>query len=114
MRGDEVGMTGSAASAPSPTWVGVIAAGVLFAFGLLGCVATGLCAAVASESDAMAVAYIGVPLALGGVVAPVIAALFRRSQPALAIGMPIGCGCATIVTGVVGVVVFFTAIWPSL
>lgn len=115
MRGDEVGMTGNTpGGAPEPTWAGVIAAGVMLAFGLFGCVGTGLAAAMASESDAMTVAYVGVPLALGGVVAPIAAALVRRQPMGIAVGVPIGCGCATMVAGVVGLVVFFTAIWPSL
>lgn len=100
--------------APEPTWAGVIAGGVLFLFGMFGCVATGLAAAVASESDAVMVSYIGVPLALGGVVAPIAAALVRKQQLPVAVGVPMGCGCATIVAGVVGLVVFYTAIWPSL
>lgn len=119
MRGDEVGLTrgvGSSTTAASqePTWAGVIAGGVMFLCGLFGCVATGLAAAVASESDAVMVSYLGVPLALGGVVAPIAAALVRRQQMPVAVGVPVGCGCATIVASVVGLVVFYTAIWPSL
>jgi len=97
-----------------PTWFGVIAGTVMFLVGLFGCAATGLAAATASESDAMIVSYFGVPLALGGVVAPIAAAFVRRQPLPIAIGVPVGCGCATIMAGVVAMVVFFTAIWPSL
>lgn len=116
MRG-EGGMPapGTDPNAPAPpSWIGLIVSGVMFLFGLFGCVATGLAAAMAHESDAMTVAYVGVPLALAGVVAPIVAAIVRTQQPAVAIGAPVGCGCATFVVGVVGIVVFFTAIWPSL
>jgi len=115
MRGDEVRPTSATPGAPTePTWAGVIVGGVMLLFGLFGCAATGLAAAISSESNAMSVSYIGVPLALGGVVAPIVAA-FVRSQPMpVAVGAPIGCGCATMVASVVGLVVFFTVIWPSL
>jgi hypothetical protein len=106
--------TATAGASPEPTWIGVIAGGVLFVIGLFGCAATGLAAAMASESDAVMISYLGVPLALGGVVAPIAAALVRRQQPAVAVGVPIGCGCGTMVASILGLVVFFTAIWPSL
>jgi hypothetical protein len=115
VRGDEVGLTGTAPGAPTqPTWAGVIAGGAMFLLGLFGCAATGLAAAVASESDAMAVSYLGVPFAIGGTIALIAAGITRSQQPAIAIGVPIGCGCVSIVVGVVGMIVFFTAIWPSL
>jgi uncharacterized membrane protein HdeD (DUF308 family) len=113
VRGDEVGLSGPEGS-PPPTWAGVIVGGLFLVLGLLGCVATGVAAVAASESDAMVVAYFGVPLALAGLVAPIASAIVRKQQPAIAIGVPLGCGCATIVAGIVALVVFFTAIWPSL
>jgi hypothetical protein len=113
-RGGTAVMSVTPTAAPEPTWYGVAAGGVMFLFGLFGCAATGLAAAVASESDAMMISYFGVPLAFGGVVAPIVAAFLRRQPLGVAIGVPVGCGCATIMAGVVGMVVFFTAIWPSL
>ena len=114
-RGRTVVMTSATPTTqPEPTWFGVAVGGVMFLVGLFGCAATGLAAAAASESDAVMIAYVGVPLALGGVVAPIAAAFVRRQPLAVAIGVPVGCGCATIMAGVVAMVVFFTAIWPSL
>ncbi|MFO0683232.1 MAG: hypothetical protein U0234_14340 [Sandaracinus sp.] len=118
MRGDELGQargeTPAGPPAPEPTWIGVGAAGVFLAIGLFGCLATGVAAAAASEDEAVMIAMLGVPLGLAGLVAPIAAALTRRQAPAVAVGAPIGCGCATITFGIVAMVVFFTAIWPSL
>ena len=115
MRGDEVGRTGPTPGAPSEgTWAGVIVGGVMLVLGLFGLAATLLAAVIASESDAVSVSYVGVPLALGGMIAPVAALLVRRQQMTVAVAVPVGCGCATMVAGIVGLVVFFTAIWPSL
>jgi len=114
-RGQTIAMSSvTPGTPPEPTWYGLAIAGVMFLVGLFGCAATGLAATIASESDAMMVSYFGIPLALGGVVAPITAALVRKQQLPIAIGAPVGCGCATMVAGVVGMVVFFTAIWPSL
>lgn len=115
MRGDELGQPrGDAPPSEPATWVGVGAAGVFLAVGLFGCVATGLAAAAAGEDEATMVAMLGIPLGLAGLVAPIAAAITRRQQPSVAIGAPIGCGCATLAFGVAGMIVFFTAIWPSL
>lgn len=108
--------TGTAppAAQPTPIWIPLVAGGVFLAAGTFGCLATGLAAAMASESDAVTVSYVGVPLALGGVVAAIAALAARNQQPAVAAGAPVGCGCATMVAGIVALVVFYTAIWPSL
>jgi hypothetical protein len=101
------------ASQPA-SWAGVIVGGGMFALGLLGCLATGVAAATLGEGDAVMVSYLGVPLALAGVVAPIAAAVVRQKELPIAVGVPVGCGCLTAVAAVVGVVVFYTAIWPSL
>jgi hypothetical protein len=106
--------SGTPGGAPAPTWIGVIAGGLMLALGMFGLAITLIMAVVGSESDAVTVSYLGVPLALAGFVAPVVALIVRRQQTAVAVGAPIGCGCATMVFGVVAMVVFFTAIWPSL
>ncbi len=106
--------SGTPGAAPEPTWIGVIAGGVMLVLGLFGLAITLVIAVVGSESDAVTVSYLGVPLALAGFVAPVVALIARRQQTAIAVGAPIGCGCATMVFGIVAMVVFFTAIWPSL
>jgi hypothetical protein len=120
VRGDEVGTaqtgqrTGQGPAAPRPSWIGVGIGVVMFLLGTLGCIATGLAAASASESDAVVVSYIGVPLALAGVVAPIAALLVREKDLPISIGVPVGCGCGTAVATIVGLVVFFTLVWPSL
>ncbi len=117
MRGE---VSGSGSSSPAsgapeePTWIGVGAAAAFLAVGLFGCLATALAAGIAGEEQATMVATLGIPLALAGLVAPIAAALTRRQAPAVAVGAPIGCGCATITAGILLAIVFFTAIWPSL
>ena len=120
MRGDEVrpAQTGSmeagGQAAPPASWIGVGIGVSMFLLGTLGCVATGLAAMGASESDAVVVSYIGVPLALAGVVAPIAALLVRSRDLPISIGVPVGCGCSTAVASVVLMVVFYTLLWPSL
>ena len=86
----------------------------MFLLGTLGCLATGFAAASAGEGDAIVVSYIGIPLALGGVVAPIAALLVREKDLPISIGVPVGCGCGTAVASIVGLVVFFTLVWPDL
>lgn len=100
--------------ATQPSWAGVIVGGAMFALGLLGCLATGVAAATLGEGDAVMVSYLGVPLTLAGLVAPIAALVVRQKELPVAVGVPVGCGCLTAVATVVGVVVFYTAIWPSL
>jgi hypothetical protein len=123
VRGDEVGTgqtgplapgTGQGPAAPRPSWIGVGIGVAMFLLGMLGCLATGLAAGSASEDDAVVVSYIGIPLALAGVVAPIAALLVRERVLPVSIGVPVGCGCATAVASTVGLVVFFTLVWPSL
>ena len=87
---------------------------VMFLLGTVGCLATGLAAASASEDDAIVVAYLGIPLALAGLVAPIAALLVREKDLPVSIGVPVGCGCGTVVASVVLLVVFFTLVWPTL
>ena len=100
--------------APEPSWIGVGISVVMFLLGTLGCIATGLAAASASEGDAVVVSYIGIPLALAGLVAPIAALMVRRRDLPISIGVPVGCGCGTAVASIVLLVVFFTLVWPSL
>jgi hypothetical protein len=116
VRGDEVGtgQTAQGPAAPRPSWIGVGIGVAMFLLGTLGCIATGLAAANASEDDAVVVAYLGIPLALAGLVAPIAALVVREKDLPISIGVPVGCGCATMVASVVGLVVFFTVVWPAL
>jgi hypothetical protein len=106
--------TGRGPAAPRPSWIGVGIGVVMFLLGMLGCIATGLAAASASEADAVIVSYLGVPLALAGVVAPIAALIVREKDLPISIGVPVGCGCATAVASVVALVVFFTLVFPQL
>lgn len=114
MRGDEPARTGSDAPVATPLWIPLVAGGAFLALSLFGCLATGVAAAMLGEGDAVSVSYLSVPLALGGLVGAVAAAAVHKQQPAIATGVPVGCGCATMVVGVVGLVVFYQLIWPSL
>ncbi len=108
------GVAGRSPGAAPPSWIGVGIGVVMFLLGTVGCLATGLAATSASESEAVVVSYIGIPLALAGVVAPIAALLVREKDLPISIGVPVGCGCGTAVASIVGLVVFFTLVWPSL
>lgn len=99
---------------PVPTNVGIWIGLLFFAVGTMACLVTGAAAAMLGESQSVMVSYLGVPLALAGLVAPLAGAIARGQSQPVAIGAPIGCGCVTMIVAMMGLVVFYTAIWPSL
>lgn len=101
-------------SPPKPTHVGVILGGLWAAVGLLGALATGVVAATQSEQTGVDASMIGVPLFFSGLVAVVTAFIVRRKSKGVAMGAPVGCGCGSLVAGVLMMVLFYAAIWPSL
>ncbi len=96
------------------TWLGVAAGVAMLALSLFACVGTGAVAALESETHAMQAAYLTVPAVFAGLWPWIVALLTRKQSPALAVGAPLGCGCVAWVAGVVGVIVFFQIVWPSL
>lgn len=107
-------MGGAGGGEQPPNNIGLIIAGLWLAFGLLGCVATGAGAVFLGEGDAVMVSYLGLPLFAGGASAMIIAPFLRTKGAPAAIGAPIGCGCAGFLMAMVSIIVFYTAIWPSL
>lgn len=97
----------------APTSVGLIVAGLWLALGLFGCIGTGLLGAM-SESAGVNASYLGVPLFFGGLFAMIVAPLVRSKGQAVAIGAPVGVGCAGFLVAFAALVVFYVAIWPSL
>ena len=88
-------------------------------FGLLGtiiaAVAVGLSAADSESAGVLATQAVAFPVGLlwtGGFVALVVH--FMKSGKGVRFGAPIGCGCLGGIIMVALVVVFFTAIFPSL
>ncbi|AKF09603.1 hypothetical protein [Sandaracinus amylolyticus] len=99
---------------PNGTWIGVILS-VLFLLGsFLACAVTGIVAANESERFAMEVSYVTVPTIVAGLFPWIVALLLRKKGTGVAVGAPIGCGCLTWVVSLVGIIVFFEVIWPSL
>jgi hypothetical protein len=99
---------------PAPTSIGVWI-GIGFALlALFSCLATGAAAALLSERDSVMVSYLTVPLIFAGFVAPIVGGIARKQSAPVAIGSPIGCGCATMMFALVCTIVFYEAIWPSL
>jgi hypothetical protein len=96
-----------------PNNVGVIIAGVWLALGVFGCLGTGLAGAM-SESMGVDVSYIGVPLFISGASAMIVAPFLRTKGTGAAIGAPVGCGCLGFIFAAAALMVFYTAIWPSL
>ena len=97
-----------------PNNIGLILAGLWLAAGMLGCLGTGVGAAMLSESDAVVISYLGLPLFAGGASAMIIAPFLRTKGAPAAIGAPLGCGCVGFLFAMVSIVVFYQAIWPSL
>ncbi len=117
--GPSVGAPPPAPGAPPPSGgeepnnIGLIIAGIWLAFGLLGCVGTGIAGAM-SESMGVNISYLGIPMFFGGTSAMIIAPFLRTKGAGAAIGAPIGCGCLGYIAATVMVGVFYAAIWPSL
>lgn len=97
-----------------PNNIGLILAGLWLAAGLLGCLGTGGAAVALSESDAVMISYLGLPLFAGGFSAMIVAPFLRTKGAPAAIGAPLGCGCVAFLMSMVSIIVFYTAIWPSL
>lgn len=87
---------------------------MLCVISLLGLAGMIFAAATMRESDSVRASYLLVPLIPVGLVALVAALFTRRKGIGIALGVPLGCGCATWVAGVVAMFVFFALIWPSL
>lgn len=81
---------------------------------MAACLVTGLAAAGASESDAVAVSMVTVPTVIAGLFPWIVALLTRKKGTGLAVGAPIGCGCLTWIVSLVSMVVFYAVIWPEL
>lgn len=105
---------GGAGGDQPPNNIGLIIAGLWLAVGVLGCLATAAGVVMLGESDAVTVSYLGLPLFAGGASAMIIAPFLRTKGAPAAIGAPIGCGCAGFLAAMVSIIVFYTAIWPSL
>ena len=85
-------------------------------FCTLSCAGIGL-AAMGSESAGMAAAqYASFPIcffASGALGALIFHFAIPRPSPARIAG-PIGCGCGGAILGMMALIIFFSAIWPSL
>ncbi len=86
----------------------------LLGISLIGCIGTGIAAAIMRERDAVLVSYCGVPLAVGGLVGAIVAFFVRAKERPVALGAPVGCGCGSAILTLALVLVFYVAIWPSL
>ncbi len=100
---------------PAPaTSVGIVSGCVLCVVSAACLLAMGLAAAKMSESKSMSLSYLFVPVIPVGFVALISAFFVRRQKSAVAVGVPLGCGCLTWLGGLAGLWVFYALIWPSL
>jgi hypothetical protein len=118
--GPSVGAPPPAPGAPppggegEPNNIGLILAALWLALGMLGCLGTGAAAVFASESAAVNVSYLGVPMFFAGTSAMLVAPFLRTKGAPLAIGAPVGCGCLGFLGSAAVVGLFYAMIWPSL
>jgi len=86
----------------------------MLVLGLLLAIGTAI-AGMSSESLGMMMAYVTAgPLGFG-VIGFIVALLTKKSQSSgVAVGAPLGCGCASALMGVALAVLFFTVIFPAL
>lgn len=93
-------------------WLGGAALATLICGAIVGIGASG------SESDGVAAANIAAGpfgFAWGGMLsAAIIHLAWKRASSGVRVGGPLGCGCLGAIVMIVGVVVFFAAIFPAL
>jgi hypothetical protein len=102
------------APAPTGTWIGVALSVALLGNSLLACLATGIVAANESETFAVQVSYVTVPMIAAGLVPWIVALLTRKKSTAVAVGAPLGCGCLSWAVALVATIAFFALVWDSL